>query len=74
MNNPCKGRHADPNEKVNIRPYAVSRYKVLQALAVKIRKKDRERWQMLMSPPLNKWTPQDGTTQTKKPQDRPSKG
>ena len=65
MNNPIKGKHADPNEPVNIRRFAVSRYKGLQLFAEKKLKEDKERWEYLFS--LNKWKPSDGTNQTKKP-------
>jgi hypothetical protein len=65
MNNPIKGNRANPSEPVNVRRFAVSRYKVLINEAVEMQKQDKKRWEVLFS--MNKWQPQDGTTQTKKP-------
>lgn len=67
MNNPIKGRRADPREKVNKRLHFVSRYKTTKQRADKAREEDKARWLALLSPPLNKWFEYNGTTTTTQP-------
>jgi hypothetical protein len=67
MNNPIKGRRADPREKVNQRLYFVSRYKTTKKRAYKAREEDKARWLVLLSPPLNKWKPYNGTETSTQP-------
>jgi hypothetical protein len=70
MNNPIKGRRADPKEKVNRRIYAVSRYKTVEKRANEAKEEDKARWLALLSPPLNKWFEYNGTTTPTQSQDR----
>ena len=50
-----KGNRSTGKEPVNIRRFAVSRYKTLEAEGAKMRAKDWERWKILLAKPLNKW-------------------
>lgn len=62
-----KGVRSNSNEPVNKRPPQVGRFKSAYAVAEKQLVKNVARWNILMAKPLNKWSPQDGTTKAEKP-------
>lgn len=53
-----KGRRSTGNEPVSKRLPTVGRFKDAYAVADKQLQSNKARWEILMSKPLNKWTPQ----------------
>ena len=52
-----KGRRSTGNEPVSKRLPTVGRFKDAYAVADKELQSNKARWEILMSKPLNKWTP-----------------